>query len=123
MSYVVRAKEGVKFDAIAPAGFAILAALSYATGALSCDLVITSGTDGVHSGPNDPHHLGSAYDVRSQDLPVDKDVMLRTIMEALGQFTPDSGGYITKFFFGWLEDAGTENEHFHIQLRHGAVYS
>ncbi len=35
---------------------------------MKVDLTITSGTDGAHSGPGDPHYHGEAYDVRSHDL-------------------------------------------------------
>ena len=46
----------------------ILAALKAASKTLNLDLTITSGTDGVHSGPGDVHHRGEAYDVRSHDF-------------------------------------------------------
>lgn len=58
MPNVIRVKDGVLFLKIAPAGFRILSAIDQVAQALSLDLVITSGTDGEHSGPLDPHHRG-----------------------------------------------------------------
>ena len=119
---VLRAKDGVQFAKIAPAGFRLLAALDKAVLNLNMDLVITSGTDGEHSGPADPHHTGEAYDVRSQNIS-NKNAVLLGVLSQLGHPTPvDGGGYATAFFFGWLEDAGTPNEHFHFQRRRGVVY-
>ena len=68
MTGVITTKEGVLFQKIAPAGFRILSAIDQVSQALSVNLVITSGTDGEHSGPNDPHHRGEAFDVRSQSF-------------------------------------------------------
>lgn len=120
-SNVVRVKPGVQFNVIAPAGFRLLAALDNAALSLGHDLTITSGTDGEHSGSDDPHHSGNAYDVRSQDVP-DKQAVLITVLSLLGTPVPSSGGFVTDKFFGWLEQAGTANEHFHFQLRHGQEY-
>ena len=125
---VLRTKDGVQFAVISPAGFRLLAAFeSYATEA-PFDLTITSGTDGVHSGPDDPHHLGNAYDLRTHDLPatVSADALVRDIVTALegaGETVESaSEGYITAKFFGFVEDAGTDNEHAHFQLRIGQSF-
>ena len=107
----VRVKEGVQFATIAPGGFMILAAIQAATMTLSHDLTITSGTDGVHSGPSDPHHRGEAYDVRTNDLP-DKQAALDAILAKL----PSAN------FFAFIEDPGSENEHIHCQVARGTVY-
>lgn len=110
---VVRVKEGVEFEVIAPGGFRILSALDQASETLATDLMITSGTDGEHSGPNDPHHRGEAYDVRSQGF----DGQLK------GQVLNCIMGFLSfDRFYGFLEDAGTENEHFHFQTKKGTVY-
>jgi hypothetical protein len=77
---------------------------------ISHDLTITSACDGEHSGPNDPHHRGEAYDIRTHDLP-DKELVLARMQELLGGR-----------FFAWVEDAGQDNEHIHIQVRKGTVY-
>lgn len=119
----LHAEPGVRFDVIAAAGFELLRALASASKALGRDLTITSGTDGDHSGPLDPHKLGCAYDVRSHDLdPHQKDDVLYRIMCELGTPSRASGGYVTDKFFGWLEDEAQPGEHFHFQLRHGMSY-
>lgn len=108
---IIRTKDGVQFAKIAPGGFVLLAAIQGAAMALNYDLTITSGTDGEHSGPNDPHHLGEAYDVRTHDVP-DKNKLLLKIRELL---TPD-------LFYSFIESEGTDNEHLHCQVKKGTVY-
>lgn len=108
---VVRVKPGVKFDVIAPGGFRILAAVDQVAAEL-CDLTISSGSDGVHSGESDPHHSGNAYDVRSHDLGDLKEKVIAHIMAILGYDR----------FYGFLESPGTENEHFHVQVKKGVPY-
>lgn len=123
MTPCLRVAPGVQFTVIAPAGFVILAALLAATRDLGSDLTITSACDGTHSGPNDPHHRGEAYDVRSHTFAdVMKRTVLETIMGELGIYQEQDGGFVTDKFFGWLEQAGQPNEHFHVQLRHGVIY-
>jgi hypothetical protein len=85
--------------------FGILAA------AKSCGLsvvTITSGSDGVHSGPNDPHHFGHALDVRVHDFPasVPPATFLASLLSVIGPK-----------YFAFIEDAGTSNEHLHVQWR------
>lgn len=108
---VVRVKDGVKFDKIAPGGFRILAAIDHISYVLNQDLTITSACDGEHSGPNDPHHRGEAYDVRSHDLS-NKDQVLALLNAALP---------IDRFYC-FIEAPGTDNEHFHLQVKKGTVY-
>lgn len=111
---MVRVKPGVRFDVVAAAGFMILGALKQASKALGIDLVITSGTDGEHSGPSDPHKLGEAYDVRSHDLePALRPRVLASVMDALGH----------ERFYGFLEAPGTSNEHFHFQRRKDTTFT
>lgn len=114
MTYgVVLVKDGVQFTKIAPGGFRILSAIDYAALTLSVNLTITSACDGTHSGPNDPHLRGEAYDVRSHDFDVvEKKDVLDTIMAQLG-FSE---------FYGFLEAPDTENEHFHFQVKRGTIY-
>lgn len=111
----------VEFKVIAPAGFEILRALTTVSNKLGISLTLTAGTNGVHSGPTDPHYSGNAFDVRSHDL-VNKQDVLTAVMTELGQPSPSSGGYVTSKFFGWIEDSEQENEHIHLQLRHGQVF-
>jgi hypothetical protein len=115
---VIRVKDGVQFSKIAPGGFRILAAIEYASDQLGHDLTITSGTDGAHSGPNDPHHRGEAYDIRTSDLP-DPNQALHLIKDFLA--IPD-GQEQGSWFFAWLEDEGESNQHIHVQVRKGVTY-
>ena len=110
---VLRVKDGVQFGVIAPGGFAILAALRMAAQTVGHDLTITSGTDGEHSGPDDPHHRGEAYDIRTHDLP-DATQALEAIQAAM----PD---YENRFY-AFLEDPSTDNEHIHCQIKRGTTY-
>jgi hypothetical protein len=110
----VKVKPGVAFNVIGPAGYQILTALKETSRLLGVDLVITSGSDGLHSGPFDPHKTGEAYDVRSHDFDNDmKAKVLETMLFVLG---PDR-------FYGVIEDAGGANEHYHFQRRIGTRYT
>jgi len=111
---VVRVKPGVEFSIIAPGGFRILSALEQACRKLDYgDFTITSGTEGEHSGPTDPHKRGEAYDLRSKDFSEAlRPVILNAILAILG----------TENFFGFMEAPGTDNEHFHFQVRKGMTY-
>ena len=120
----MRANPGVKFDVIEPGGFALQAAFGVAARTYGQDFIITSGTDGAHSGPTDPHPLGRAYDGHSKDF-TDKTAVILTVLKAVDPSIepfPTAGGYATTYFFMWLEQAGTSNEHFHAQVRHGMQY-
>jgi hypothetical protein len=124
----VRVKDGVTFPAvtgpykgtIAPAGFVLLAAIQAATKDISHDLTITSGSDGKHSGPEDPHPKGEAYDVRTHDLTTEQKAL------ALDTIQRESG----PLFFAFLEDPDdpthpdpdVSNEHIHCQRKKGTVY-
>lgn len=107
----VRVKEGVSFAVIAPGGFEILRAISHLAWTGNHDVTITSGCDGAHSGPNDPHHRGEAYDVRTHDLP-DKHAALKAMQNLLGE----------NHFFVWIEDENGANEHIHAQVKKWTTY-
>lgn len=104
--------DRVRFDVIAPGGFRILGALELAARTLQTELFITSGTDGTHSGPSDPHKRGEAFDVRSHNLLPE----LRT--RVLGFVNQELGDG----FYGFLESPNTANEHFHFQVRRFHIY-
>lgn len=106
---VARVKDGVLFTVIAPGGFRILAAIDYVASTEE-DLTITSACDGHHSGPDDPHHSGEAYDVRSKDL-ANKQKVVDELESFLGAY-----------FYVVLEGEGTDNEHIHIQVAKGATF-
>lgn len=108
----VTVKPGVSFSIIAPGGFAILGAVQMAAYMSSEPLEITSACDGVHSGPDDPHHRGEADDIRTHNLGADKKNVLDHIMSFL---PPDR-------FYGFIEDEGQENEHIHVQVKKGTTY-
>lgn len=107
----LKVKPGVEFIE-STAGGIILQAAKNVSNILNLTLTITSGADGEHSGPEDPHKKGNAYDIRSQDLKQeDKARVLAMIMIQLGND-----------FYGFLEAPNTPNEHYHIQLRHGVQF-
>ena len=110
---VVRVKEGVQFSMIAPGGFRILETISLVASIVGTNLEITSACDGCHSGLHDPHHRGEAYDIRTHGLtPEQLSAVLREFGEHL---TPGR-------FYYFLEAAGTENEHIHVQVKKGTEY-
>lgn len=110
----IKVKPGVKFDVVAPGGFLILAAIKKASKDLGIDLTITSGTDGKHSGPNDPHYSGAAIDLRSRGLtPEQKTVVLDAVMRQL-----PAGR-----FYGFLEGVGSPAEHFHLQKSKNTTFT
>ena len=110
---VVRVKDGVQFTKIAPAGFRILAVVTSVADKLTHDLRITSACDGPHSGPNDPHHRGEAYDVGSKELgEEEKPLILQSFQDRLE----------ADHFYCFLESPDTDNEHFHLQIKKGTTY-
>lgn len=109
---VVRVKPGVLFNVIAPGGFRILSAIDQTAEDLRFDLMITSGTDGEHSGPNDPHHRGEAYDIRSHEFNAEEKQSILANLRA----------YLGDRFYVFLEAEGTPNEHFHLQITKGSTY-
>lgn len=110
----VTIKPGATFSVIAPGGYAILRALRTIAAAYSQDVVITSGTDGEHSGPTDPHKKGEAYDVRSKNMEGDEKVrFLSDLHRLLG----------LELFYFVLESPGDVTEHFHIQVRQHRRYT
>ena len=110
---VVTVKDGVQFTKIAPGGFRILSAIDQSAVSLDFDLVITSACDGEHSGPNDPHHSGNAYDLRTHDFTeVQKNALLDSILHYLGY----------NYFFAFIEARGEANEHIHVQVKKGTQF-
>lgn len=109
---MIKVKPGVTF-VYHPAGFRILEAAKHVSAALGFDLTITSGSDGVHSGPQDPHKTGRAYDFRLKTLGDDEQ------QAVVAGFTAELG----PAFFVLHEAAGTSNEHLHIQPVKGTTYT
>lgn len=103
-------------------GDQLYAAIERVAAALPCDLVITSGCDGEHSGFEDPHHKARAFDVRTHDLPEDiradlPTLILGELLEPGQAVIPKDGGFVTPWYYVFLEAAGTANEHLHAQVR------
>ncbi len=106
-------KDGVEFTPTF-GGFYILQAMKTISRMINLDLVITSGSDGVHSGPEDPHKLGKAYDFRSHNLDnLIKQQILANLNNLLG---------LERFYY-FLESPGEANEHFHIQVKKGTDFT
>jgi hypothetical protein len=111
---ILKLKDGVILGKeLAPAGARILDVLKRIVSGYSFDVTITSGRDGEHSGPADPHHKGEAFDLRSKDLTL---VQKRQLVEDL------STG-LGKRFFAFVEQPRTPNEHIHVQRKRATVYS
>lgn len=107
-------KPGVLFDIIAPAGYIILSTLKTVAAKDVVPIIITSGTDDDHSGPTDPHKLGEAYDVRSQNMShLQKAEFMDELDFQLGRIR----------FYYFLEADGLNYEHFHIQRRKRTVFT
>ena len=109
MIYCLRFKPGVVLVP-SPGGAMLIAGLVYTAMQIKHDLTVTSGADGEHSGPDDPHHFGNAFDVRTHDLP-DKEYALQSLIVQLGPL-----------FYAFLEDENTDNEHIHCQVLKGTTY-
>lgn len=120
--------QAVRFDVIAPAGFRLLAALDNLSRDWPSDIFLTSGTDGAHSGPTDPHKRGCAYDVQTNQWPLmdTKQAFVRAVVERAegngASAVSVGGGWGTTHFWGWVENAGEPNEHAHLQLRQGVSF-
>lgn len=109
----LKIKPGVQFATIAPAGARILEVLRVVARTSPHDITITSGTDGAHSGPGDPHHSGEAYDVRVKDLTDwQRQVLYHRLVSLLGPR-----------FYVLYESSDTPNAHIHIQRRRATTYS
>lgn len=76
------------------------------------DLVITSMNDSLHMS-NSRHYMNEAIDLRSKNFKSqeDKETFRYELELTLGPF-----------FTVILENEGTENEHFHIQVKKGLKY-
>jgi hypothetical protein len=80
------------------------------------NLVITSINDGKHL-PNSRHYKDEAFDMRSKNFSSNKKKML--YKEAIqNQLNVDGDNKFTVL----LENIGTENEHFHFQVKKGLSY-
>lgn len=104
----------------------MLAAFHQTARDIGHDITVTAGSNGTHSSPEDPHYKGLALDTRTHDLPDPHEALLR-LMDNLLDFPGDEwvakdGGFVTAYFFAWLEQEGQPREHIHCQLRKGMSY-
>ena len=125
MIYVVRDKPGVQHKVIAPAGYAIMAAVYSASQRLKRDLTVTCGTED-HS-QLDPHTLGEALDVSVGGM---QDNDIRSLWMSL---TQQLGPAFTVLYevpqtpsntltdIAYVNDAAS-GPHIHIQRRRSTVY-
>jgi hypothetical protein len=113
----IRVKDGVIFGTeLAAAGCQILSVLKSLVQGYDFDVTITSARDGAHSGPDDPHHSGEAFDLRINDLtPAQASRLLHDLQTGLYREP--------RRFFAFLEASGTSNQHLHVQRRSGTTYS
>lgn len=107
-------KKGVDFGPeLAPAGARILEILKTIVAGYSHNIVITSARDGIHSGPNDPHLKGEAFDLRTNTLQSAQKLRL------IGDLQIRLGAR----FFVFLEAPNTLNEHIHCQRKRHTIYT
>lgn len=110
-------KEGVDFGtSLHFAGARILDVLKVLVASYDFDVTITSSRDGIHSGPDDPHHFGAAFDLRTHDLTTAQAARLLHDLQRVLYRTP-------RRFYAFLESPQQPNEHVHVQLRSGTVYT
>ena len=106
-------KPDVRFRIITPALVRMEGILLLASGILpdlpAEGLVITVGSNGQHM-KNSRHYSGEALDLRSKSFR--NGAVRAAFMGSLQQLLGPQ-------FSVLLEDAGTDNEHFHIQVRKG----
>lgn len=111
-------KPGVVLgSSLTPAGARILDTLKRNVRAYGFDVTITSARDGTHSGPNDPHVLGEAFDLRTHGLSTAQKTLL------LSDLKSDLYRGAMPHFFAFLEAPNTPNEHIHCQRRAGTTYT
>jgi hypothetical protein len=107
----IEVKPGVVLLPLAPAGVRVLEVLRQSKLDWTC--TITSGRDGTHSGPSDPHHSGEAFDLRTHGLTASqKASWVNVLMHELGSA-----------FYAFLEAPGASNEHIHVQKKRGTTYT
>lgn len=110
----IRCTDECRLGIINQATLKILDALSRLALPDGVDAVyLTAGTNGVHSGPADPHYRGDALDIRTHNFPsrASRFAFATALGAALGQS-----------FYAFVEDPDAPNEHIHVQVARGKVY-
>lgn len=88
MAGLKHVKDGVRFEPCSPDLVDGLIRSSAVLMKFNYDLVVTSGTDGVHpaGGKQDPHYLGYAADIRTRDMKIqDVPTVVRELRLVLGK--------------------------------------
>ena len=102
---MIHCKESVHFRILRHEMWNLFSAFEAIFAQYGYECVITCGTDG-HT-PDDPHYNGFAIDLRSKHLPAGlSHTILLDMREAAG----------TDYYI-FIEAEGTDNEHYHCQIR------
>jgi hypothetical protein len=110
---LVRTKPGVEL-LFTDATMQMVSTLRKLAADLPIDFLwVTSGIDGEHSGPNDPHHHGAALDIRTHNFPT---------RGARYDFCAALQLQLTKTFYCFVEHPDTDGEHIHVQVAKGKTY-
>lgn len=123
---VVRVKDGVKFDQIAPAGFRLLSTIDRLPGLLNKDVLVTCGTE-AHP-PEDPHSKGEAYDIGVLDMSSHEIQTMLDQFEAMGprfyaQYELPLTSYADPTIHGnVIHSAQATGPHIHAQRARGTEY-
>jgi hypothetical protein len=126
--YVVTWKLTARWDVPTSAGTRILGVLDRAAQVCRTNLEITSGTDGPHSGPDDPHKHGLAFDVSVANLSTLLIGQLKTYLEqVLGPAFTVLFECPTRPTEPQLQPIAYVNpdataRHFHIQPKKGSIW-
>lgn len=105
----MKLKPGVRILGVKPElalALVVIESVCYRLFGNAWDPTLTACVDGTHH-PSSCHYKGLAFDMRSHDLPAQYhlEILRQALQDALG---PD--------FDVILEDAGTENEHIHLEF-------
>lgn len=118
----VQFKEGVVVKELTPALMWIFECLGTALNSYSwlTETVVTSVNDGLHA-KTSRHYTNEAVDVRAKHFKTLDEK--RNYMEILDLFlNQDPEALKSSSFVILHEYVGTDNEHFHIQVRKGITY-
>lgn len=123
-------KPGVDLSRLDPGGCRLLAVVAMAPLALGFSLTITCGNEG--HGPDDPHTLGKALDIRTRDLtPLQVLLLLQYLDQQLGTdlFTAlyevpaadrDAQDALLQQYI--YRDSDPSGPHIHAQVRKGREF-
>jgi hypothetical protein len=108
---VLVTKSDVRFGGFKPGLLVILASLQQLSNELKEDIMITSGSDGVHM-KGSRHYTFEAVDIRSHSWVMQRKLVVKAQLEKI----------VGPRFTVLLENVGEDNEHIHIQVKKGTKY-